>query len=194
MKEKVGDTIRVASTQEAAGIALSALPKTTKLGLWFFSIWIKARARRTGLQVAPIGRLDNESHRAVIATGAASTLAKQHRRRDRPLRHDLGGIPAGKHSTTLTASTPSSSSPTAATRTPRASLDQLKANLRGASDPCKPIAITTIGIGPDVDPKAPSPISKMTYSDFYSAPTPVDMTTVLARAPFDHECKNGRCV
>jgi hypothetical protein len=34
----------------------------------------------------------------------------------------------------------------------------------------------------------------MTYSDFYAAPSPADMTTVLARALFDHECKNGRCV
>ena len=74
------------------------------------------------------------------------------------------------------------------------SLEQLKANLRAASDPTKPIAITTIGIGPDVDPKALSQISKMTYSDFYAAPSPADMTTVLARALFDHECKNGRCV
>ena len=57
-----------------------------------------------------------------------------------------------------------------------------------------PIAITTIGIGPDVDPKALSQISKMTYSDFYAAPSPADMTTVLARALFDHECTNGRCV
>ena len=57
-----------------------------------------------------------------------------------------------------------------------------------------PIAITTICIGPDVDPKAPTDFSRMTYSDFYSAPSPVDVTTVLARAPFDHECKSGRCV
>ncbi|HET7802533.1 MAG TPA: hypothetical protein VFL38_19075, partial [Humibacillus xanthopallidus] len=74
------------------------------------------------------------------------------------------------------------------------SLEQLKANLRGASDPTKPIAITTIGIGPDVDPKALTAISRMTYSDFYSAPSPGDMTTVLARALFDHDCKDGRCV
>ena len=52
------------------------------------------------------------------------------------------------------------------------SLDELKANLRKASDPTKPIAITTIGIGPDVDPKALTAISRMTYSDFYSAPEP----------------------
>ena len=68
------------------------------------------------------------------------------------------------------------------------------AKLRGASDPKKPIAITTIGIGPDVDPKALTEISTMTYSDFYSAPSPADMTTVLAQALFDHECKDGRCV
>ena len=71
MKEKVSSTIRVAGTQEAAGIALSALPKTTKLGLWFFSIWIGAGGADYK-QVAPIGRLDDGAHRAVVAAGAAS--------------------------------------------------------------------------------------------------------------------------
>ena len=71
MKEKVSSTIRVAGTQEAAGIALSTLPKTTKLGLWFFSIWIGA-GDADYKQVAPIGRLDDGAHRAVVAAGAAS--------------------------------------------------------------------------------------------------------------------------
>ena len=71
MKEKVGGTTRVAITQEAAGIALSALPKTTKLGLWFFSIGIGAGGA-DHKEVAPIGRLDDEGHRARVAAGAAS--------------------------------------------------------------------------------------------------------------------------
>jgi len=193
MKEKVGSTTRVAITQEAAGIALSALPKTTKLGLWFFSIGIGAGGA-DHKEVAPIGRLDDEAHWAQVAAGAASLsrsigggtglydtiwaayqTAKQNYDADRVnavvvltdgRNEDPGGL----------------------------SLEQLKAQLRAASDPTKPIAITTIGIGPDVDPKALTEISTMTYSDFYSAPSPADMTTVLARALFDHECKDGRCV
>ena len=74
MNEKVGDTTRVAITQEAAGIALAALPKTTKLGLWIFSI-DKGGPGQDWRELAPIGRLDDDSHRAVVAT-AASTLAK----------------------------------------------------------------------------------------------------------------------
>jgi Ca-activated chloride channel family protein len=74
------------------------------------------------------------------------------------------------------------------------SLDKLKANLRGAIDPKQPVAITTIGIGPDVDATALTQISRMAFSDYYGAPSPNDMTTVLARALFDHECKDGRCV
>jgi hypothetical protein len=193
MKEKVGDTTRVAITQEAAGIALAALPKTTKLGLWIFSI-DKGGPGRDWRELAPVGRLDDDSHRAVVAT-AASTLAE-----------NVGGG-TGLYDTIWAAyqKVKSQYDPTRVNAVviltdgrnddPKGiSLDQLKANLRAGSDPSKPIAITTIGIGPDVDPQALSQISRMTYSDFYSAPTPADMTTVLARALFDHECTNGRCV
>ncbi|MEO5743449.1 MAG: hypothetical protein ABIQ53_02510 [Terracoccus sp.] len=74
------------------------------------------------------------------------------------------------------------------------SLAQLKANLRAYADPDRPVAITTIGIGPEVDSKGLSEISRMTSSRYYAALTPADMTTVLSKALFDHECKNGRCV
>ncbi|KRF40405.1 substrate-binding domain-containing protein [Terrabacter sp. Soil810] len=193
MKEKVGDTTRVAITQEAAGIALAALPKTTKLGLWVFSI-DKGGPGQDWRELAPIGRLDDDSHRAVVAT-AASTLAK-----------NVGGG-TGLYDTIWAAyqKVKSQYDPNRVNAVviltdgrnedPKGiSLEQLKANLTAATDPSKPIAITTIGIGPDVDPKALSQISRMTYSDFYAAPSPADMTTVLARALFDHECKNGRCV
>jgi hypothetical protein len=193
MKDKVGKTTRVAITQEAAGIALAALPKTTKLGLWVFSIGIGAGGADYR-ELAPIGRLDNDSHRALVAT-AASNLSK-----------NVGGG-TGLYDTIWAAYQkvkknydPNRVNAVVILTDGRnedpngISLEQLKANLRAASDPNKPIAITTIGIGPDVDPKALSQISKMTYSDFYAAPSPADMTTVLARALFDHECKNGRCV
>jgi hypothetical protein len=72
-------------------------------------------------------------------------------------------------------------------------LEQLLANIKAATDPSKPIAITTIGIGPDVDAAAMTKISRSSFSDFYGAPSPSDMTTVLAKALFDHECKNGVC-
>jgi hypothetical protein len=193
MKEKVGSTTRVAITQEAAGIALSALPKTTKLGLWFFSIGIGSGGA-DHKEVAPIGRLDDEAHWAQVAAGAAS------------LSKSIGGG-TGLYDTIWAAYQTAQQNYDAdrvnavvvltdgRNEDPGGlSLEQLKAQLRAASDPTKPIAITTIGIGPDVDPKALTEISTMTYSDFYSAPSPADMTTVLARALFDHECKDGRCV
>lgn len=193
MKDKVGDTTRVAITQEAAGIALAALPKTTKLGLWIFSI-DKGGPGQDWRELAPIGRLDDDSHRALVAT-AASTLST-----------NVGGG-TGLYDTIWAAYQKAKKQydpdrvnavvilTDGRNEDPNGiSLEQLKANLRAASDPKQPIAITTIGIGPDVDPKALSQISKMTYSDFYAAPSPADMTTVLARALFDHECKDGRCV
>lgn len=193
MNDKVGNSTRVAITQEAAGIALSALPKTTKLGLWIFSI-DKGGKGQDWRELAPIGRLDDDSHRAQVAT-AAATLSK-----------NVGGG-TGLYDTIWAAYQKAKTQydpervnavvilTDGRNEDPNGiTLDQLKANLRGASDPSKPIAITTIGIGPDVDAKALTELSRMTYSDFYSAPTPADMTTVLARALFDHDCKNGRCV
>jgi hypothetical protein len=193
MKDKVGNTTRVAITQEAAGIALAALPKTTKLGLWVFSIGIGA-GDTDYRPVVPIGRLDDDTHRAQVASAAAN-LAKnvgggtglydtiwaayQQAKKD----YDPQRVNAVVILTDGRNDDPNG-----------ISLEQLKANLTAAGDPNKPIAITTIGIGPDVDSAALTQISKMTYSDFYSAPSPADMTTVLARALFDHECKNGRCV
>jgi hypothetical protein len=193
MKDKVGDTTRVAITQEAAGIALAALPRTTKLGLWVFSTGIGGN----GLdyrELAPIGRLDDDTHRAQVAT-AAATLSK-----------NVGGG-TGLYDTIWAAYQKAKAQydpervnavvilTDGRNEDPNGiSLEQLKANLRTANDPDKPIAITTIGIGPDVDPDALSQISKMTFSDFYAAPAPADMTTVLTRALFDHTCTNGRCV
>ena len=193
MKDKVGDTTRVAITQDAAGIALAALPRTTKLGLWVFSTGIGGDGTDYR-ELAPIGRLDDDSHRALVAT-AAATLSK-----------NVGGG-TGLYDTIWAAYQKAKEQydpdrvnavvilTDGRNEDPNGiSLEQLKANLRAASDPDRPIAITTIGIGPDVDPNALSQISKMTFSEFYAAPSPGDMTTVLARALFDHECKNGRCV
>ena len=193
MNDKVGPTTRVAITQEAAGIALSALPPSTKLGLWYFSIGI-GEGGADYKKVAPIGRLDDPAHRAQVAAGAAG------------LSKNVGGG-TGLYDTIWAAYQtvqqnydPDRVNAVVVLTDGRnddpngMSLDQLKANLRQANDPNKPIAITTIGIGPDVDPKALTDISRMTYSDFYSAPSPGDMTTVLARALFDHDCKDGHCV
>jgi hypothetical protein len=193
MKEKVGNTTRVAITQEAAGIALSALPKSTKLGLWVFSIGI-GKNGADYREIAPIGRLDDEAHRKAVA-GATQNLSKA-----------IGGG-TGLYDTMWAAfqKVKANYDPNRVNAVviltdgrnddPQGiSWEQLKANLKKASDPNKPVAITTIGIGPDVDQKALTEISRMTHSDFYSAPTPADMTTVLARALFDHQCKDGRCV
>ncbi|EWT03085.1 von Willebrand factor A [Intrasporangium oryzae NRRL B-24470] len=192
MKEKVGKSTRVAITQEAAGIALQALPASTKLGLWVFSTNI-GPGGADYREIAPIAELD-PAHKQRVAA-AASHLS------------DSVGGGTGLYDTIWAAYQRAS----AAYDPDRVNavvvltdgrndddagltLDQLKANLRKAANPDKPIAITTIGIGPDVDPKVLSEISKMTFSDFYAAPSPGDMTTVLARALFDHDCKNGRCV
>jgi hypothetical protein len=193
MKQKVGNSTRVAITQEAAGIALAALPRTTRLGLWIFSIG-KGANGADYREVVPLGPLDDEAHRARVARAAQS------------LAGEVGGA-TGLYDTIWAAYQQAqkdydpdrvnavviltdgrNEDPNGIT------FEQLKANLRAAADPERPVAITTIGIGPDVDPKVLTEISRMTFSDFYAAPSPAEMTSVLARALFDHECKDGRCV
>ncbi|MEO6997447.1 MAG: substrate-binding and VWA domain-containing protein [Terracoccus sp.] len=193
MKERIGNTTRVALTQQAAGIALAALPKSTRLGLWIFSDGI-GPGGVDYRELAPFGLLSDPRHRAEVAAAAAH------------LADDVGGG-TGLYDTIwaayekAVASYDSNRLNAVVILTDGRdqssfgiSLAQLKANLRAHADPARPVAITTIGIGPDVDSKGLSEISRMTSSKYYAALTPADMTTVLAKALFDHECKNGRCV
>lgn len=192
MKEKVGPTTRVGITQEAAGIALAALPPTTDLGVWGFSIDLGGPGVDYR-ELAPLGPLSNAANKAKIAKAAASlgtianggtglydTIWAAYQRVQKD--YDPGRVNAVVILTDGKNEDPSG-----------ITLQQLLANIK-AADPAKPVAITTIGIGPDVDPAALKAISQLGKSDFYNAPAPGDITTVLAKALFDHECVNGVCV
>lgn len=193
MKEKVGASTRIGVTQEAAGIALGALPTDTELGVWAFSIGIGPRGV-DHRELAPIGSLKDAKHRKTVGA-AAATLSKY-----------VGGG-TGLYDTIWAAyqRVQKDHDPTRVNAvviltdgknedSKGLSLAQLKAKLTAAADPKRPVAVMTIGIGTDVDAKALTEISHMTHSDFYSAPKPQDMTAVLSRALFDHECANGVCV
>lgn len=192
MREKVGNTTRVGITQEAAGIALAALPPTTDLGVWVFSIGLGG----TGVdyrELAPLSPLSSPAHKAKIAqaaaglhtlvdggTGLYDTIWAAYQRVQKD--YDPGRVNAVVVLTDGKNEDPAG-----------ISLQQLLANIK-AADPTKPVAVTTIGIGPDVDPAALKAISQLAKSDFYPAPAPGDITTVLAKALFDHECVDGVCV
>jgi hypothetical protein len=193
MDAKVGNTTRVGITQEAAGIALAALPPTTDLGVWVFSI-NKGGPGVDYKEIAPLGPLTDAAHKAKIAaaarslsglteggTGLYDTIWAAYQRVQRdyqtgPVVNAVVILTDGKNE-----------DPSGIT------LEQLKANIRG-TDPKRPVAVTTIGVGPDVDAKSLREISQLSKSDFYHAPAPGDITTVLAKALFDHECVNGVCV
>ena len=194
MNEKVGDTTRVKITQEAAGIALNALPGSTKLGLWVFSS-DKGPNGVDYKKVVPLGMLSDDQHRGRMAAAAAS-LSKEVEGwtglydtiwaayQEVRANYDPDRVNAVVVLTDGKNEDPGGG----------LSLDQLMANIRQATDPKRPIAITTIGIGPDVDAESLRTISRGSFSEFYGAPSPADMTTVLAKALFDHECKDGVCV
>jgi hypothetical protein len=192
MREKVGTSTRIGITKEAAGIALAALPPTTELGIWVFSIGLGLEGA-DHREIAPIKPLTDESHRAAVAAAAAG-LDKQ-----------VGGGTAlydtiwASYQRMLKDWKPNRVNAVVILTDGRnedpdgMSLDQLLQKLEAANDPSRPVAITTIGIGTDVDASALSKVSELMHSSYYPAPDPADMTTVLAKALFDHECKDGRC-
>lgn len=193
MRQRVEGSTRVAITQEAAGIALAALPRSTRLGVWVFSAGI-GPGGADHREVAPMALLSDPAHRARVAS-AAARLSSQvgggtglydtiwASFREARARYDPARVNA-----VVVLTDGRNEDPGGLT------LARLEANLRAAEDPDRPVAITTIGIGPDVDSQALSRISRMSHSNYYAAPRPADITTVLAKALFDHECKNGRCV
>lgn len=191
MKEKVGNTTRIAITQEAAGIALRALPPTTDLGVWAFSIDLGGKGVDYR-EIAPMGPLSDAAQKARIAqsigmlgkvvgggTGLYDTIWAAYQRVQKD--YDPGRVNAvvvltdGKNDDDHTLT-----------------LAQLLAKIR-AADPKKPVPVATIGIGPDVDAQALTAISQLANSNFYSAMSPGDITTVLAKALFDHTCTGGVC-
>lgn len=192
MNEKVGNTTRAAITQEAAGIALNALPKTTNLGMWVFSI-DKGGKGVDYKEIVPIGPLADDTHRALAAVGVKG-LTKQ-----------IGGgtglydtiwasyqkvkasYAVGRVNAVVILTDGKNEDPNGMT------LPQLMARLKSATDPTKPIAITTVGIGPDADATALKQISRAYHSDYYGATNPAEITTVLARALFDNTCSGGTC-
>jgi Mg-chelatase subunit ChlD len=191
MKERAGGSTRIALTQQAASLALDALPKSTELGLWAFSIGIGAQGADYR-ELAPIGPLSDEQHRAAVAqataslsrrvgggTGLYDTIWAAYQR-------VLDGWEPGHVNAVVILTDGKNDNPRGLT------LAQLTARLSKA-DPKRPVAITTIGIGSDVDAKALSQISTMMHSAYYPAPRPQDMQEVLATALLDHDCKDGVC-
>ncbi|MDN5794270.1 MAG: substrate-binding and VWA domain-containing protein [Intrasporangium sp.] len=193
MREKVGGSTRIAVTQEAAGIALRALPKDTDLGVWAFSIGI-GRGGADYRELAPIRLLTDAAHRKAVAVAAASlsryvgggtglydTIWAAYRRVQQ-------GYDPTRVNAVVVLTDGKNEDPKGI------SLRQLKDNIVRAADPKRPVAVMTIGIGLDVDATSLTDISRMTNSNFYSAPKPQDMTRVLSKALFDHECRDGVCV
>lgn len=193
MNYMIGSGTRAAVTQKAAGIALSALPVSTRLGLWVFSATTSDKGKDYR-EIVPFGLLSDPSHRARVAKAAGH------------LTDEVGGGTGlydtiwaayqkaqsnydGKRLNAVVILTDGRNDDPAGI-----SLAQLKAKLRAAADPKRPVAVTTIGIGPGVDAKPLSEISRMTSSKYWGAPTAADITTVLKKALFDHSCKNGVCV
>lgn len=64
-------------------------------------------------------------------------------------------------------------------------LGELTQKLTEARDPKRPVRITTIAIGPDVDTASLDSIAKLSSGRVYSAKTPQDISGVLSQSMFD---------
>lgn len=193
MRESIGPGSRAAVTQKAAAIALKAMPTSTRLGVWVFSSMLGPKGADYR-EVVPLGLLSDSAHRARVAqaaghltdrvgggTGLYDTIWAGYQKARAS--YDPKRLNAVVILTDGRNEDPSG-----------LSLAQLKAKIRAAADPKRPVAVTTIGIGPRVDSKPLREISRMTSSDYWGAPTAADITTVLTKALFDHSCNNGVCV
>lgn len=191
MKESTEGSTRIAITKEAAGIALAALPPTTNIGVWAFSINLGAGTDWKVL--TPIATVAEPSHRKEVAASVTG-LDKM-----------VGGG-TGLHDTILAAYQevlakydPSRVNAVVLLTDGRnedangISYEELKAKLKALSDPKKPVALVTIGIGRGADGKQLAELSKMSHSNYYSAPKASDITGILAKALFDHTCSEGVC-
>ena len=191
MKERAGASTRIGITQRAAQLALGSLPRSSELGLWAFSIGI-GLAGADYKQLAPIGPLSDEQHLARVSQATAS-LTRQvgggtglYDTIWAAYQEVLDGWKPGQVNAVVILTDGRNDDPRGLT------LAQLTARL-GKADPKRPVAITTIGIGPDVDAKALTQISTMMHSAYYPAPRPEDMQQVLAKALLDHDCTDGVC-
>lgn len=191
MKEPVGNSTRIAITQEAATLALRALPKSTDLGLWAFSMGIGANGADYK-ELSPVAPLSDDVHLAQLSqatgtltgqvgggTGLYDTIWAAYQR-------VLNGYDTNRVNAVVILTDGRNEKPDGLT------LDELMARFAKA-DPKRPVPITTIGIGPDADGSALSRISKAMHSEYYPAPKPEDITRVLAKALLDHTCTGGVC-
>lgn len=191
MKERAGASTRIGITQQAAQLALGSLPRSSELGLWAFSIGI-GPAGADYKQLAPIGPLSDEQHLARVSQATASLSRRVGGGTGlydtiwAAYQEVLDGWKPGQVNAVVILTDGRNDDPRGL------SLAQLTARLAKA-DPKRPVAITTIGIGPDVDAKALTQISTMMHSAYYPAPRPEDMQQVLATALLDHDCTDGVC-
>jgi Mg-chelatase subunit ChlD len=191
MRERVAGSTRIGLTAQAAQKALGALPKSTELGLWAFSVG-RGPGGLDYKELAPIGPLDDEQQLGRLSQ-AVTTLPRQvgggtalYDTIWGAYQRVLDGYDADRVNAVVILTDGRNDDPNGI------SLSQLKARLATA-DPKRPVAITTIGIGPAVDGEALSQISEMMHSSYYPATQPEDISQVLAQALTDHTCTDGVC-
>lgn len=186
-----GGTSRIGYLRQSGISALSTFPATTKLGLWVFAS-DKGPNHAPWLEVSPLAPLTDMSHKLDLVsqvqqlerhaggrTGLYDTIWAGYQR--------LQETYDPKRVNALVVITDGGNDVSGGL-----SLKQLLTNIE-QSDPDKPVAVTTIGLGPDVDAISLDTISRLAHSRYYPVVNPGDLTAVLATSLLDHRCKDGVC-
>jgi Ca-activated chloride channel homolog len=193
MKEEVdGGVTRIELTRDAAKAALGLFPPTASIGLWAFSVDLDPPYDH--VEMVPLGLLSDQvgsRTRQELLLAAAESLP------------DRAGGGTALYDTVL-----------AAFRTVRSvydparinsvvlltdgfdqddpdgiDLDTLLTTLRTEFDPARPVAVITIGIGPEADHETLARISEVTGAKAYQVQDPRDIEQVFLDAMVQRQCR-----
>jgi Mg-chelatase subunit ChlD len=196
MKEREGDTTRMALAGEAAQTAVSIFPSTSQVGLWAFGV-DKGGPGQDWREVVPIRQLDETvggtTQRQALGAalpGLVSTASGGTGLYDTLLaayEHMLASYAPGRVNSVILLTDGRNEDANGI------SLEQLLARIAALKDPNKPVVIVTVGMGAGVDTAALSAVSAVTGGKTYVAQNPQDIKQVFIDALLSRDCTGAVC-
>lgn len=181
MGEKTRGVSRIEAVSQATKKGLGTLPSSTSIAVWEFSTQLDGdKDYEERLPMSPISdpaalkrieaSIDSLTQRVEGDTALYDSIWATYQAAQKDYKD-------GQISTVLLITDGRNDDPKGGL-----SLEELKKKLRAAADPKRPVGISTLAIGDDVDTKELSDIAKITGSGgtVYTAKTPQDIASVLA--------------
>lgn len=192
MQSAAGSRTRIQLAADAAREGLGLFPPSTEIGLWTFSARPAPEPDFSVLvPVGPLrGPLPGGATRAEVLAGSAGRLdavdgagTALHQTALEAVRAMRAGfVPGKEHSVVLLTDGRDE-------RDDGPGLDELLSTLRAEADPRRPVAVITIGIGPDADMEALRAIAEVTDGRAYQAVDPAEIRGVFLDALLLRACR-----